>query len=229
LTPELRAANDTVGEGNAAGRAAGDAVARFTIRRTGGMGPATVEYRTVQGTATAPADYATRRGTLSFAEGQASRAISVPIAADALDEVNERFTLRLSSPTGGARIADGEGVATIVDDDPAPRVSVEDVSLFEGDAGTVSARFNVRLSAASGRTVSVAYATSDGTARQPGDYTSRAGTVSFAPGERLRTIAVSVRGETRVEPNERFWLTLTAPSGAQLGDALASALIRNDD
>jgi hypothetical protein len=103
------------------------------------------------------------------------------------------------------------------------------VSVFEGDANTAPARFEVRLSAASGRTVSVRYATSDGTAKQPSDYVSKTGIVTFDPGQRLKTIAVSVKGDTRVEPNERFWLTLTAPVGAQLGDATASALIKTDD
>ena len=68
-----------------------------------------------------------------------------------LDEANETFTVELSSPAN-ATIADGSGVATITDDDAPPTLSIDDVSVTEGNAGTTTATFTVTLSAASGQT-----------------------------------------------------------------------------
>ena len=86
----------------------------------------------------------TRRpsGTLTFAAGQTTQTVTVPVNGDVLDEVDETFSVNLSSPVN-ATIADGQGLGTITDDDAPPTLSIDDVTVTEGDAGTVDATFTV--------------------------------------------------------------------------------------
>ncbi|CAN5742439.1 hypothetical protein BH20ACT2_BH20ACT2_09970 [soil metagenome] len=112
---------------------------------------------------------------------------------------------------------------------PVPSLAVGDTSVVEGDAGTVEAIFAVTLSAAATDTVTVDYATADATATAPGDYTTTAGTLSFAPGETTKTIAVTVHGDTLDEGDETFTATLTNPAGATLTRAVGTATIIDDD
>ena len=100
---------------------------------------------------------------------------------DSTVEPTETFTLTLSTPTN-ATIADGTGVATLTNDDVViPTIAVNDVTMAEGTGGVATAVFTVTLSAATTQTVTVAYATVNGTAIAPGDYASTAGTLTFAP------------------------------------------------
>ena len=69
-----------------------------------------------------------------------------------------------------------------------PSLTIDDVQVTEGNGGTTSAVFTVRLSAASGQAVTVDYATADGTAMAPADYTATAGTLSFPAGTTTRTV-----------------------------------------
>ena len=71
------------------------------------------------------------------------------VNGDVVDEANETFTVVLSNPAA-ATFADGSGQGTITDDDAAPALSIGDVSLAEGNAGTTSATFTVSLSAPAG-------------------------------------------------------------------------------
>lgn len=101
--------------------------------------------------------------------------------------------------------------------------------MTEGDAGTSNLVFTVTLSPASAQTVTVDYATSDGTATAGSDYTATSGTVTFTPGQTSRTVTVTVLNETLVEPDETVILTLSNPSNATIGDATGTGTIRTDD
>ncbi|HZG88301.1 Calx-beta domain-containing protein, partial [Paenibacillus sp.] len=133
----------------------------------------TVSYATANGTALAGADYTAKSGTLTFAPGETTKTIAVPVLGDTVAENNESFFVNLSSPLK-ATIADGQGAVTIANDDtaaPAASLSVADVSITEGQSGTSNAVFTVRLSAASVTPVTVSYGTSNGTALAGADYT----------------------------------------------------------
>ena len=80
----------------------------------------TVDYATSDGTAVAGADYTATSGTLTFAAGETTKTVSVPILDDSHDEGEETFTLTLSNPSG-ARIGDGEATGTIVNTDHMPK------------------------------------------------------------------------------------------------------------
>jgi PKD repeat protein len=110
-----------------------------------------------------------------------------------------------------------------------PSLAVGDVSVTEGNSGTTSATFTVTLSAASAATVTVGYATGNGTASAPGDYASASGTLTFTPGATSRTFTVAVVGDTTVEGNETFAVTLSTPVNATIGDGSAVGTIINDD
>ncbi|RWA98159.1 MAG: hypothetical protein EOQ39_35870, partial [Mesorhizobium sp.] len=86
---------------------------------------------------------------LTFLPGATTATINVPVNGDTIFEPDETFTLNLSNPVN-VTIADGQGLGTILNDDAAPpTISVGDVAIVEGDAGTTSAQFAVTLSSAS--------------------------------------------------------------------------------
>ena len=120
----------------------------------------------------------------------------------------------------------------VCDDDSAPiapSLSIGSVSLTEGQSGTTLATFTATLSAASAQTVTVNFATANGTATAGSDYVAKSGTLSFAPGVSTRPISVTVNGDTTVEPNESFSVTLSSPTNAVIGSATGSGTITNDD
>ncbi len=110
-----------------------------------------------------------------------------------------------------------------------PTMSIEDAVLNEGNSGAVDAAIWVNLSAASATPVYVRYATSPGTAQATSDYTSASGILTFAPGETRRALRIPILGDTAVEADETFYVDLSQPSGALLGQARAKVTLRNDD
>lgn len=110
-----------------------------------------------------------------------------------------------------------------------PSLSIDNVSIKEGDSGTAIARFTVALSAASDRTITVDYATADGTAIATSDYSSAKGSLTFNPGQTRQTIDVRVVGDTLFEADETFFLKLFNSSNATLASDRGQATISNDD
>jgi hypothetical protein len=219
--PALSIADASVAEG------AGSATLTVSLSSASG-GPVTVSYATSAGTATAGLDYTTTSGVVTFAAGQVTRPIVVPILPDALDEPDETFLVTLSAP-GGATLGDGQATVTILDDDAAPALNASDCSVVEGNAGSQPCVVNVSLATASGRTVTVSFATSNGSATAPSDYTAATGVLTFTPGSTARTVPVTVLGDTTQEPDETFGVALSAPVNATLDDAVATGFILDDD
>lgn len=113
---------------------------------------------------------------------------------------------------------------------PLPELAIDDVSIVEGRRGTRTAYFTVMLSTASKDTVSVAYATEDGTALvSKRDYEPVFGVLTLDPGDRVAAIPVTVRGDRRREPDETFFVYLGSPIGAVLADDQGIGTILNDD
>lgn len=224
-TPALKVNSTVVAETNSA------TVANFTVSlsKPSGLG-VTVNYQTANGTAVARADYTAHAlTTLTFLPGETSKTISVTVAGDTRDEAVENFRLVLSSPTN-ATIAAGTGVCTITDNDPAPSITITDVQALEPDSGTTNAVFTVRLSAPSGQTVSVKYATGVGTATAAGDYTPvPLTTLTFAPGQTTKLVPVQIRGDLSKEANETFFVNLSWAVNATILDAQGQGTILNDD
>jgi hypothetical protein len=215
----------TVTEGNT-----GAVNAVFNVNLSApGKQTVTVDYASTDSTATAGSDYVSGTGTVMFPTGTTSQTITLVVNGDVLVEPNEIFFVNLSNPTN-ATIADSQGLGTITNDDgePAISISINDVTLNEGDSGTANAVFNVNLSAPSEQTVTVDYATADSTATAGSDYVSGSGTVSFSAGTTSQTITVVVNGDVLVEPNEFFLVKLSKPSNGSLADGQGMGTIIED-
>jgi hypothetical protein len=150
------------------------------------------------------------------------------VNGDTLNEPDETFLVNLTN-AGNATIVDGQGVGTVANDDPVPQLSINDVSVTEGNSGTTSAIFTVNLSAASGQTVTVNYATADGSGTAGSDYQSTSGTLTFNPGETNKSITSLVNGDTAFESDETFVANLSGAAHATIADSQAVGTILNDD
>jgi hypothetical protein len=209
----------------------GTTTANFVVHLSANApsGGVTVDYTTQNGSAVAPGDYTAKSGTATIAEGTSTAVIPVSIVGDTLSEGNETFTVKLSNASAGNTIGDDTATGTIIDDDPVPSLRVNDVSVTEGNTGTRNATFTVTQSAVAGRDVTVHYATSDNSAKAPGDYTPVSGTLTIPAGSTSRTVTVPVRGDTIDENTETFNLNLSSATGASIADSRGVGTIRDDD
>jgi CSLREA domain-containing protein len=204
--------------------------APITVVRSGDTtGVSTVDYTTASGTATAGADFTTTTGTLTFAPGVVSQNINVTINDDATDEPNETFTIQLSNPIGATLAAPTTANVEIGDNDLPPAISIQDVTLAEGNAGTTSFVFNVTIPTASAFPITVDYTTANDTATAGSDYTATSGTATIPAGSLSTTITVSVLGDVVFESDEAFFVNLTNPTNATILDAQATGTITNDE
>jgi len=223
--PSITMSDATITEGNTGTRAA-----VFTVTLSAAYGqPVTVAFAPGNGTATAGSDYQTASGTLTIPAGQTTGTITVLVNGDQLAESNETFFVNLSSPTN-ATIADGQGVGTIVDDEP--RISIGDVTKAEGKKGkTTLFTFTVTLSTAYDQAVTMSFRTVNGTATTSnGDYIAKTGTLTFAPGETSKTITIEVKGDSKREGNEVFYLDLFGnSSNSKFTKNRGVGTILNDD
>ena len=188
----------------------------------------TVQYQTTPGTATAGSDYtAIGPSILTFSPGQTAKAVTVKVRGDVRDEDDETYFVDLSAPVG-ATLSRARGTGVILDDDPAPSLSVNSPSIVEGSANK-NLVFTVTLSAASGKTVTVAYATADGGAIAPIDYIPESGQITFAPGQTSRPVSITIRGDLVHEFDEIFSLNLSGAVNATIANGVGFALIQDDD
>ena len=124
----------------------------------------------------------------------------------------------------------GSGSVTMDGIDQDDVLSIDDVTVTEGDSGTVAATFTVSLIRRSNDTVSAQWSTQDGTATSAGnDFTVIDGSVNFLPEEDSKTVTVQVNGDVAQEDNETFSVILSNPSSAEIGDGEGTATITNDD
>jgi plastocyanin len=198
----------------------------------------TIGYLTQTGTASSGDFTGATDATTQIATGQTSGSISIPITTDSADENDETFKVLLSGSqnamldTVAAGATDATG--TISDDDGGgggtPMFSIANASLTEGDAGTSNMTFTVTASPAPTSPESVQFATSNGTATQPADYTSTGGTLNFAAGDGTEQFMVPVEGDVIDEAHETFTVTLSNPSaGTAISDGTATGTITDDD
>jgi hypothetical protein len=189
---------------------------------------ATVHFETADGTAQAGSDYDAVSATLTFQPGQASQSVSLPIRGDTLHESDEVFRAVLSDPQGLV-IGDGDADVTLTNDDAPPAVILLDCSVTEGDSGNVGCQLQAQLTTPSGLPASVDFTTASGAAQAGVDFLPASGTLSFAPGTTTQPVSVSVVGDMAVELDENFFVNLSNPVNATIGDGQAEGFIVDDD
>jgi len=190
--------------------------------------PVLVEFTTADDTALEGNDYTATSGIVTFLPGDILETVSVPLVDDEVAEDDQQFSVTLDGAIG-ATIERGEAMATIVDDDPDPTLTVADLVAIEGAAESSAASVSVSLSSASEKTVEVGYATSDDGASAGTDYTQTAGVLTFEPGETEQTFDVTVLDDSTHELDEDVALELSEESNAALPVAGGHLTIADDD
>jgi hypothetical protein len=189
-----------------------EAVLPVDVVRTGELsGTTTVDYATVEGTAHAGTDFEAAAGTLTFAPGETTKTVNLRIVNDDVYEMPENFSFVLNNPSaGGTLLLPGSSVVTINNDDPQPFIQINSLPISEPPPnGTATAVFRVSLTNPSIQTVSVDYATANGTATAGSDYVAASGSLIFNPLETSKDVSVVINGDGNLEPNETFFLGLT--------------------
>ena len=203
--------------------------ADFVVRLDGPSAQAiSVQYVTFDREASRFSDYTTTTGTLGFAVGETTKTIRVPVTRDTALEATESFGLSLTNPTNAA-IARAQATVFIRDNDsPAgvPNISVTDATVDERDGQLV---FAVTLDRPASAPVTVNFDTEDATAQTGFDFTGTQGTLTFAPGQTLLTVAVPINDDAEPETTESFSLRLSAPGGGVLGRSAGTGFIAASD
>lgn len=199
-----------------------------TLTRVGGSaGTVTVQYRTLDGATGIPtdqkayagSDYSSRSGTVTFAPGETSKVISIPITNDTRVEKNEFFTVELRNPAGGATLGTiTKTLVTIVEDDSAIEFGTSNYVVNE-DAGYVTITL-IRKGSTAG-TATVDLNLSSGSAVAGKDFVKPASpTVTFADGESVKTVQIQLIDDVFKEADETFYLSLSNVTNAKLGSYL---------
>ncbi len=222
--PTLSIADSSIVEGTG-----GTTTAVITVTVGNGISgsPITVDYDTADDTAVAGPDYNTVNGTLSWPAGDVTdRVISIPINPDGVNELDETFFVDLSSPSNAA-ISDGQGVVTIVNDDP-PSIAILDAVIDESVPAVV---VTVIITGVSSNPVTVDYALADGTAVNGFDYLAVAGTFTWNSGDAsVRTVNIPIINDPTNEYDETFLVNLSNVSAnANIIDSTATVTIVDND
>ena len=207
----------------------------FQVTLTGDVAETfTVDFTSQDGTATTTAgDYTAASGTLNFDGNDGEvEVLTISVSGDMDFENDEEFSVVLSNlSTLFAILGDDTALGTIQNDDLVP-LSIDDVSVSEGDNGTVDLTFDVTLNGTLGSAFTVDFATQDGTATTAGnDYTAASGTLNFDGNDGdTQSITVTASGDTVVEGDETFTVVLSSPSSVdvEVSDT-GTGTLQNDD
>lgn len=184
---------------------------QLQVDRVGGTDSlATVDVTTADGTATAGQDYTPVTTTLTFAMGQQTQTVTIPILDDTLAEGDETFLVNLISPTGDVELtAPITATVTIVENEPGVRFSQRTYSVAEGTQQNESTAFiTVERVGPADTPFTVRFSTANGTATEE-DYQPVTQELAFAAGETSKVIAIPVYSDFEVEGTETVNLRLT--------------------
>jgi hypothetical protein len=222
VPPTASVGDATVTEGNT-----GTVNATFTLNLSyPSVADVTVHYVTADITAVAGSDYVAASGDVTIPAGQTSATFAVAVKGDRVAESSETFAVNLSAPAN-ATIADGQGVGTIVDDEQL--ISINDVSVTEGNSGTRAANLSVSLSTTYDVPVTVAFAAANGSATAGSDYQAASGTLTIPAGQTTGTVTVQVIGDRVAEANESFFVNLSNPNYGTITDTQGLGTIVDDE
>jgi len=221
--PSISVRDVQVVEGNS-----GTIQATFVVALSGPSSQSvSCSFATADGNATAGSDYIATSGTLTFAIGETEKPVAVLVNGDTVDETQETFFLDISN-VQNATVSSSRGTGFIVDDD-GPTISINDVSITEGNSSTKAATFTLTLSAPSVEPIAIRAITTPGTATASTDYNSINLAVIFQPGIVTRTFDVEIIGDANLESNETFVVNLSDPFGTTIADGQGVGTILDDD
>ncbi|MDF5739522.1 Calx-beta domain-containing protein, partial [Nostoc sp. S13] len=199
----------------------------YIFTRTGNTTNALIVNYSVGGTATLNTDYSQSgaasftgtTGTITFATGASTVTLTINPTADTTFESNETVILTLATGTGYTIGTTTAVTGTITNDDSSSSININlsnNQTIVEGNTSPQNATYTVSLSNASAQTITVQYATANGTATAGVDYTSTTGTLTFNPGDTSKVINIPILNDSLNEANETFTLTLKSPTNASL-------------
>lgn len=206
----------------------------ITLTRSGGTsGEVSVLFVASNGSAVSGSDYTPASMVVKWIDGDsAPKQVSIPILNDGVIEADETVHLTIAQPTGESALGLAAAVLTIGDDEP-PTFELSPATLAVTEGGAASAVFTVTRQGGNAATVSIGYATADGTASSPGDFTSKSGTLSWAPGAAgPQQVSVPLHDDLTYEgDSETFTFTVSNPTGGGviLGSATATVTIAEND
>ncbi|NCS04944.1 MAG: aggregation factor core protein MAFp3, isoform C, partial [Microcystis aeruginosa G13-11] len=208
--------------------------ASITLTRSGGSdGEVSVILTPTDGTANQGSDYNNSPVTVTFANGQTSKTVTIPITDDSIYEPTETVNLTISNPTGGATLGTKQtATLSIIDNDAVPGViQFSNATYSVNENGTPVTAVTLTRSNGSDGAVSVRINLTNGTATAPSDYNNTQVTVNFANGETSKTVNIPIVNDTQFEADETVNLSLSNPTGgAILGTQTTAVLtILNDD
>jgi len=213
----------------------------FTVTRSGDVAQASTANWSVAGsgpTAASASDFVggvLPTGTVSFAAGETSKTITVLAVGDSVAESSEGFTVALSSPSLGTTIGTASANGIIQNDDASLAIAAASAVKPEGNTGSTAYTFTVTRSGyvAQASTANWSVVGSGTNPASASDFVGGVlptGTVSFASGQTSKTVTVLVAGDSVVESDEAFTVTLSnASAGTAMGTAAAAGTIQNDD
>ncbi|WP_346288025.1 Calx-beta domain-containing protein [Zoogloea sp.] len=200
----------------------------FTLTRDNGLAASTVDWA-ASGLDAADVGGPLPSGTVTFAVGELTKTITVPVVGDRSIEPDETLTVTLSNPGANLHLGTATASTVVLDDDSLVSISANAVQVLEGDTGTQT-QVSFTVSRADGSAASSVDWSVSGLPAADFGGTLPAGTVHFAIGETSRVITVAFAGDRIVEPDAVLTATLSNPQGnLRLGDAEASTNIINDD
>jgi Calx-beta domain-containing protein len=207
----------------------GPSTASFTLSlSTASEKTVTITYGTSGAGATPGVDYTSTTATATFLPGDTIATVDVEFLGDSTFETDEDVALDLSDEDN-VTIGDGQGLATIVNDDAPPVLSIGDVAMSEGDSGSTVATFTITKSGSTALASSASWNTADVTATGGIDYAVASGSLTLEAAETTTTAQVVIAGDLSDEADETFHVVLADPTNATLGDDVGVATIVDDD
>jgi serralysin len=204
----------------------------YTFTRTGSTTSAlTVNYG-ITGTADSSDYTGATPGTgktITFAAGASTATLTIDPTADTIVESDETVALTLATGTGYTIGTTTAVIGTITNDDLLPNLNLSaNQTIVEGNTNPQNVTYTVTLSNASTQTITVQYATANGTAIAGSDYTSTSGTLTFNPGVTSQVINIPILNDSLNEANETFTLNLTTATNATPGAAITATTTITD-
>ncbi|WP_083468781.1 Calx-beta domain-containing protein [Nostoc piscinale] len=198
----------------------------YTFTRSGSTTNALTVNYSVGGTAIFNSDYSQlgatsftpTTGTITFAAGANTATLTIDPTADTTFETNETVVLTLAVGSGYTINTTTPITGTIVNDDLQPKINLSaSQTVVEGNTNPQTVTYNVTLSNASSQTITVQYATANGSAIAGSDYTATTGTLTFNPGVTSQVINIPILNDSVNEANKTLILSLKSPTNATLG------------